>query len=258
MSSVVLNADACFRKMTEIPDYTGPMLRSLASLFCALLLASPGSSKSRMKSTFNFEGKVRTYYCFIPNQEGPMPLVVLLHGSQRDGLVMVDAWKGLAAKEHFIIAAPDSYDPSRWDSDQDSPGFLRAVISQVSASHPVDASRTFLFGHSGGAVYALALALMESEVYAAVGVHAGALPDQNLNLFARAERKIPIAIWVGDRDPFFPTDLVKQTKTEFESKGFRVQLTVLPNTGHTYEDVSDRVDSEAWAFFQRAASEYTH
>jgi poly(3-hydroxybutyrate) depolymerase len=239
--------------MTKIP-YTGPMFRSLAALFCALLLTSTAFSKSQMKSTFNFEGKVRTYYCFIPDQEGPLPLVVLLHGSQRNGLVMADAWKGLAAKQHFIIAAQDSYDPSRWDSDNDSPGFLRAMIDQVNAGHPVDASRIYLFGHSGGAVYALALALMESEVYAAVGVHAGALPSQNVNLLARAERKSPIAIWVGDRDPFFPADLVKQTKTEFESTGFHVQLTVLPNQGHSYEDVSDRVNREAWAFFQRATS----
>jgi poly(3-hydroxybutyrate) depolymerase len=232
------------------------MLRSLASVFCALVLTSPAFSKTKtVKSTFSFEGNARTYYCFVPYQEGPLPLVVLLHGSQRNGLVMADAWQGLAAKEHFIIAAPDSYDAARWDSDNDSPGFLRAMISQVSASHPVDASRIYLFGHSGGAVYALALALLESELYSAVAVHAGALPAQNVNLFARAERKIPIAIWVGDRDPFFPTDLVKQTKTEFESRGFRMQLNVLPNKGHSYEDVSDGVNREAWAFFQKAGSE---
>ena len=232
------------------------MLRPLASLFCALLLTSPALSKTKItESTFNFEGKVRTYYCFIPEQDGPLPLVVLLHGSGRNGLVMADAWKGLAAKEHFIIAAPDSYDPSRWDSDVDSHGFLKAMISQVNASHAVDANRIYLFGHSGGAVFALGLALLQSDLYAAVAVHAGALPAGNSDLLGRAPRRIPIAIWVGDRDPFFPIDLVKETKTKFESSGFRVQLTVLPNKPHSYEDVSDSVNRDAWAFFQKAVSE---
>lgn len=235
--------------------YTRLMLRSLASLFCALSVTLPVFAKTTEKSTFNFEGNLRTYYCFIPDEAGPLPLVVLLHGSHRDGRVMADAWKELAAKEHFIIAAPDSYDSASWQSDKDSPGFLRALIDQVNASHPVNSGRIYLFGHSGGAVYALLLALLDSVPYAAIAVHAGAVPAQNSDLFARAQRRIPIAIWVGDRDPFFPADLVKQTKTEFESNGFRVQLALLPSEGHSYEDVSASVNSQAWAFFQKAGLE---
>jgi hypothetical protein len=119
--------------------------RSLALIFCGLLLATTVLAKDNMKSSFRFEGKLRTYYCFVPDREGRLPLVVLLHGSGRDGLVMAEAWRSLAAKEQFIIAAPDSYDSWAWQSDKDSPNFLRAMVEQVNARHPVDASRIYLF-----------------------------------------------------------------------------------------------------------------
>jgi poly(3-hydroxybutyrate) depolymerase len=227
--------------------------RSVVLTFCGLLLAAPAFAKDNMKTVFKFEGKWRTYYFFAPDKEGPLPLVVLLHGSGRNGAVMADAWKGLALKEQFIIAAPDSYDSAAWQSDVDSPNFIRAMVEQVNSHHPVDDSRIYLFGHSGGAVYALALALIESEYFAATAVHAGALAPENYKLFARAKRRMPIAIWVGDRDSFFPVSLVKATKTEFESHAFHVELTILPNQTHSY-DAAD-VNGKAWEFFQKTRME---
>jgi poly(3-hydroxybutyrate) depolymerase len=224
--------------------------RSLALILGSLLLAAPVLAKDIMKSTFRFEGKQRTYYCFVPDREGLLPLVVLMHGSGAKGSVMANGWKDLASKEQFIIAAPDSYDPWAWQSDKDSPNFLRAMVEQVNAQHPVNASRIYLFGHSGGAVYALMLALVESEYYAAVAVHAGTLAPEHYNLFAKARRHIPIAIWVGDRDVFFPVAAVKEAKEEFEAKGFKVQLTILPNQTHIYNP--REVASGAWQFFWKA------
>ena len=216
-------------------------------------LVAPASAKEKtIKSEFKFAGKWRTYYSFIPDEQAPLPLVLLLHGSGRDGQVVVDAWKGLAAKEKFIIVGPDSFDPWAWQSDKDSPNFLRAVVEQVNAKHPIDASRIYLFGHSGGAVYALLLALVESEFFAATAVHAGQLHPENYNLFAKAHRHMPIAIWVGDQDTSFPVDMVKTTVKEFQSRGFQVELTVIPNGTHRYEQDSDRVNSGAWEFFQKA------
>jgi poly(3-hydroxybutyrate) depolymerase len=193
-------------------------LSALAVILCSLLLDAPSFAKDNLKSTFMFEGKRRTYYSFVPDKEGPLPLVVLLHGSGANGEVMANAWRGLAAKQKFTIAAPDSYDSGEWQSDKDSPNFLRAMVEQVNAKHPVDASRIYLFGHSGGAVYALMLALVESEYFAAVAVHAGALAPENYNLFAKARRRIPIAIWVGDSDSFFPGGSCQR-----DEKGIRVE-----------------------------------
>jgi poly(3-hydroxybutyrate) depolymerase len=210
-------------------------------------------SEAAAKITFEFEGVSRTYYSFIPEDEGPLPIVVLLHGSGRDGKVMVDAWRDLASKERFIIAAPNSYDPAGWAFKTDSPRFFHAVVEQVKAKHAVDASRIYLFGHSAGALHALVLGIVDSRFYAAVAVHAGALPPgYEKLLFAQADRRTPIAIWVGSNDPLFSVDVVKATKRQFEQNGFQVELSIIPNHDHNYYAIADRVNSSAWDFLKKA------
>jgi poly(3-hydroxybutyrate) depolymerase len=215
-------------------------------------ISGPGKEMATQQ-TFQFAGKPRTYSLFIPNGDGPLPVVVLLHGSGRSGQVMVDAWKGLASKEHFIIVAPDSFDPSGWGVKMDSPDFLHAVVEQVEARHAIDTTRIYLFGHSAGAVHALVFAIIDSHYYAATAVHAGALPPgYEKLLFSRVERRTPIAIWVGDKDPLFSVDAVTASKRLFEANGFDVKLTVIPDHDHDYYLISDEVNAQAWEFLKKA------
>ena len=202
------------------------------------------------KNTFLYTGKPRTFYTFVPEVEGPLPLVLLLHGSGRTGQVMVDAWAALASREHFIVAAPDAFDSAAWSIQADPPDFLHAVVEQVKAKHPVDESRIYLFGHSAGAEYALILAILDSHHFAATAVHAGVLQPENYRQFAHAGRRMPIAIWVGDRDLFFPLDQVTATKKEFESNGFPFELDVIPHHDHNYYVISDDVNRKAWDFLK--------
>jgi predicted esterase len=204
------------------------------------------------KNTFEFAGKSRTFYTFVPEVEGPLPLVLLLHGSGRNGQVMVDAWAALASKEHFIVAAPDAYDSSAWNIKADPPDFLHAVVAQVRAKHAVDQNRIFLFGHSAGAEYALLLAILDSNFFAAIAVHAGALQPDYYKLFAYAGRRMPIAIWVGDQDQYFPVDQVTAAKNKFESSGFPVEFAIIPNHDHNYYVISDEVNGKAWEFLKKA------
>jgi poly(3-hydroxybutyrate) depolymerase len=210
-----------------------------------------GADGAATKSTFEFAGNSRTYSSFIPAVEGALPVVVLLHGSGRNGQVMVDAWKDLASKEHFILAAPDSYDASGWAFRMDSPAFFHAVVEQVKARHAVDEARIYLFGHSAGAVHALVLAIVDSRYYAAVAIHAGALPPgYEKLLFAQADRRTPIAIWVGDKDPLFPVDAVTATKRQLEANGFPVRTSIIPDHDHNYYLVSSKVNREVWEFLK--------
>jgi len=229
------------------------MRRIQYCLVVLFLLAFANHAQAKDKSNrliFTYDGHPRTVYYYVPDDPGEEPIVVLLHGSGRDGTEMLNAWKSLAASEHFILAAPDSLNSAVWDSQYDPPAFLHAVVDQVSAIHKIDSRRIYLFGHSGGAVYALALALIDSEYYAATAVHAGAFPAQNEHLFTYAKRDMPIAIWVGDHDTFFPVDRVAATKALFDSHGFHVQLNVIPNHSHDYAEASEKVDRQAWKFFE--------
>ncbi len=55
--------------------------------------------------------------------------------------------------------------------------------------------------------------MMESEYFAATAIHAGSWRDEKeFGLIEYARRKTPLAIFVGDRDPFFPLNSVKATE----------------------------------------------
>jgi predicted esterase len=231
----------------------GPLL---APVWTSQASVPASGTEIATKLAFEFAGKSRTFYFFTPGSEGPLPLVVLLHGSGRNGQTMVDAWSGLASKEHFSIAAPDAYDSSGWSVKIDSPEFLRAVVEQVKVRHAVDESRIYLFGHSAGAVHALVIAIIDSHFYAATAVHAGAIPPgYEKLLFSRAQRRMPIAIWVGAEDPLFSVDAVTTTKQLFEQNGFQVELSVIPNHDHNYYAISDQVNSTAWGFLKKVRLE---
>ncbi len=215
-------------------------------------VSTPGN-ELRPRLSFEFAGKSRAYYAFIPEIEGPLPVVVLLHGSGRSGQVMIDAWKGLAAKERFIVVAPDAWDPAGWGVKMDSPEFLHAVVGQIEAKHAIDACRVYLFGHSAGAVYALILSVIDSRFFSAAAIHAGALPPgYESQILARADRRTPIAIWVGDKDPLFHADAVTATRSLLEANGFPVKLTVISNHDHNYYAIADEINKQAWSFLKRA------
>jgi poly(3-hydroxybutyrate) depolymerase len=223
-------------------------------------LIVPAFGKDREKVTqfsFQFASRPRTVYTVIPQREGAMPLVILLHGSGRNGAIMASIWKDLASREGFMIAAPDAYNAATWDSTKDTPDFFRAVIEQMKARHAIDGGRIYLFGHSAGAAYALFLTVVDSNLFAATAIHAGALQTNPNGLFEQAERKMPIAIWVGDHDAFFPVDQVVATKQIFESNGYMVKLSIILGHDHNYYAISDQINGKAWNFLKNAHIEGT-
>ena len=180
-----------------------------------------------------------------------MPLVILLHGSGRNGETMASNWRDLALREGFIVAAPDAYNAAMWDSGKDTPEFFRNLVEQVKSRHTVECSRIYLFGHSAGAAYALFLTVVDSDLFAATAIHAGALQTDTNGLFQQAKRCAPIAIWVGDHDAYFPVDQVMATKKIFESNGYKVELSVILGHDHNYYAIADEINSKAWNFLKK-------
>ena len=126
------------------------------------------------KLNITSEGKQRTYYIFVPaTGSAPKALVLLLHGSGRDRMSLIDPWKGLAEKEGIILVAPNSLNSQEWSFPVDGPNFLHEIVEAVKAKYPVDGKRIYLFGHSAGAVFSLYMGVIESKYFAAVAVHAG-------------------------------------------------------------------------------------
>jgi poly(3-hydroxybutyrate) depolymerase len=225
----------------------------LSFAFAGVSAASPGAtSQQASQESFEFAELGRSYSLFVPTSAAaPSPLLVLLHGSYGTGAALVSWWMSLAEQEGIVLAAPEARERAAWQLRADGPQFIRAVIEQVAAKHPIDRGRIYLFGSSGGAVYSLTLSMLESQLFAATAVHAGAWRAPNeFRAVPYAKRKIPIAIFIGDKDEYFPLFAVRKTQSALEKAGHPVQVTVIPGHTHPYADVALEVNRSAWQFMK--------
>ena len=123
----------------------------------------------------------------------PMPLVVLLHGYTSDG-ADAERYFGLTAesdRRRFLYAMPDGTENRRgqrfWNATGaccdfertgvDDSGYLRRLIDLVKSTHPVDAARVYLVGHSNGGFMAYRMACEHADTVTAIVSLAGAVTN---------------------------------------------------------------------------------
>lgn len=231
------------------------VFRGLALAFL-MVMAAPVQAAVPAKQTLSFEGQDRTYYLYVPDGgAGPLPMVVLLHGSGGNGLFMLQRWQDIATREHIVLLAPDSRRTDvGWDIHNDGPDYIHAAIHAVAADHAIDFHRLYVFGQSGGAVYALNLAMLESEYFAAVAYHAGGWRKPAEYKFADyAKRKIPLAAFVGDKDEYFSVESVQATENILKQHGIPAELHLLPGGIHAYSEVPKDFHDTVWNFLKANA-----
>lgn len=228
---------------------------SVRWLVLAILCASC-VSEAQEQATFAYNGETRVFSYYRPSDASAeaLPVVMLLHGSGGSSAGLIRHWIALADKEQIILVAPDSKNRSYWQRSTEPSEFFRDLIEVVNLKHPVQRERVYLFGHSGGAVYALTLAMMQSHYFAAVSVHAGAWRNaQELNIHQLAARAIPVGIVIGSRDPFFPLRDARKTQEVLDRAGHPTLLHVIQRHDHDYVDVAQETNALAWTFLRRFA-----
>jgi len=233
-------------------------LSSSLALLCLLIFFTPialvqDKLGKIVKESIISNQKKRNYYLFVPaTVKASTPLIVLLHGSGHNGLSLVEPWKDLATKEGFIIVGPDAASGGGWSAPRDGPDFLHDLVEALKSKYSINPRRIYLFGHSAGAVFALMMSTAESEYFAATAIHAGAFrtPDEYKTI-SNATRKIPLAIWVGTNDAFFPLADVRATRDAFQSKGFTIEVTEMPGHTHWYYDLAPSINQRAWEFLKK-------
>ena len=230
-------------------------LHILLALTLLLLSAVSSSAKDDItKELITSNGKTRAYYLYVPSTikaQTPAPLIIMLHGSNRTGVTLVEKWKDFAKKEGIIIAGPDASNLSGWGSPQDGPDYLHELVEELKTKYPVNPRRVYLFGHSAGASFALHMSLMESEYFAATAIHAGALAPDDMSMIDLAKRKIPISIQVGDSDQFFPLKAVRATRDALKEAEIPVELIEIANHDHWYYDKAAKFNQTAWDFLKK-------
>lgn len=219
------------------------------------VLSGNGFAKDEIeKNELKSEGKNRSYYLFVPksvDKNNPAPLLILLHGSGRNGKILIEHWQKLAEKEGIILAGPDAQNSAGWATPGDGPKFIYDLAEELKSKYPVNPQRVYLFGHSAGGIFGLLMSILESNYFAATAVSAGALKKQHYTLLDDAERKIPIAMFVGTQDPLFPLAAVRETRDAFAEKNFVVELTEIPNLNHNYYSRSTEINAQAWNFLKQ-------
>ena len=225
----------------------------LALILLLVSFASAAANDDIIKERMKSSGKTRVYYLYVPaTVKGPAPLIIMLHGSNRTGVTLVEKWKDYAKKEGIILVGPDASNLAGWQSPQDGPDFLYELVEEVKTKYPINARRMYLFGHSAGASFALHMSLMESEYFAATAIHAGSLrTDDELKLIRLAKRKIPISIQVGDSDQYFPIKEVRATRDALKEAGIPVDLIEIENHDHWYYDKASKFNQTAWEFLKK-------
>jgi poly(3-hydroxybutyrate) depolymerase len=227
-----------------------PAVARIAVLALAPAAAAAGPAVE--KATFESGGAARTYFLVAPPAApADAPLLVTLHGSGHDGRSLVDKWKSFAEEKGIVLAGPSSRDPARWSSPVDGPELLRDLVRAVAAKARFDPRRVYLFGHSAGALFAIHVALLESEYFAAAAAHAGAIQAAQYGALDYARRKIPIALLIGDNDRFFSVRLVSDLRDALSARGFPVEMTAIPGHTHDYYGSAKDINRRAWEFLSK-------
>jgi polyhydroxybutyrate depolymerase len=140
------------------------------------------------------DGRERPYRIHVPESVGeePVALLVALHGGggSADQFAGENGLEALADEEGFVVVHPEGISGRAerlhtWNAGNccgaaaqegvDDVAFVRAVVEEVAGALPIDADRVFAIGHSNGGMLAYRLACEAADVFAAVGLQAGAL-----------------------------------------------------------------------------------
>lgn len=232
-------------------------------LLLALVFVVASAADKPEKQTITFAGQERVYYTFAPERFGvapekaitPAPLLLLLHDSGGDGVSQIEQWQDLAEQEGLVLVAPNSLDTSERSMGTNGPEFLHAVVEAVRGKYSIDGKRIYLFGHSSGAVFALGMSVMQPQYFAATGVHAGALRNFHALQDTAAKRKLPLAIWVGTEDPYFPPTTVRSTQSELNKYGLDAQVFEMKGHDHDYYAVAKDLNPKIWSFLSACSLE---
>lgn len=220
----------------------------------ALLQADTPAGDRDLRESIVSGGRQRNYRVFVPDgfgRTGPAPAVVLFNGSGSSVDPLLDQWRTVARSDGVMLIGPGAFEAGAWRIPEDSPELTQDVVEALKARFPIDPRRVYLVGHSGGAGHVLLLGLLESEYFAAVAAHAGALRAGDAPLLDMAKRKIPMAIWVGTNDRLVPLKMVRDTAAVLKARGFPVKATEIKGHTHAYAERGQEVTAQAWEFLRK-------
>ncbi len=192
------------------------------------------------------------YLSFAPPSSGDqgLPVLLLLHGAGDEAVNFIRPWEHMARAKKIVLIAPQL--PRERSFEAIAPKVFRCLVEDVKTQVRADPQRIYIFGNSMGGYLAYDGALLESNYFAAAAIHAMGIDDDYVGIVARAARKIPIAIYMGDSDALVSLAQVRKTRALLEKAGFPVRYREIARHGHNYYEISDAINEDAWKFLEGA------
>ena len=165
------------------------------------------------------DGITRSWIQYVPSKlretaDGKAPLLVCVHGAALNGEYFAErtGFIRLAEEFGFIIAFPTgsistgiapSWNTNKAEDQWDDVGFIQAMIDDIKAKQPVDASRVYYYGHSMGGMFLQKLVGYLDGTFAAVCATGCAFKSVTVEPF---EKVTPFWVVMGEFD-FFGTKI---------------------------------------------------
>ncbi len=201
-------------------------------LLLTLLLVAPeralGASGTFIDSTMTWDGVTRYYEVYVPyNLPANPAMLLMLHGTKfnlpTDPPITANwGWLGFADKYHFLLVKPAStYNPKsgqwNWNADfldgafpspaPDDSGFLRQLITNLTAQYAADPKRIYVAGMSSGAEMAQRVGVEISDLVAAIVPASGQISAvHTLPIVLPGSPVAPVSVqeWHGTLDTVLP------------------------------------------------------
>jgi polyhydroxybutyrate depolymerase len=172
--------------------------------------AQQGRGPGHYADTFKQFEVDRNYIVRVPKgykQGTPTPVVIALHGlsNNMDLFSATTKIEDVADQEGFICVIPNGVPDNfrGWNTgflavagSKDDVGFVTTILDKVENEFTTDKKRTFVFGHSNGAMMAYYLGGVMSDRFAAVAGIAGTIGIPRATTIVKAvpEPKNPISV----------------------------------------------------------------
>ncbi len=217
-------------------------------LFCAVPAVLSASSKDVISKTVACAKYQFHYLLYAPPRNTASPAIVILHGAGDQPDPMVEAWKSLAKKEGIILIAPAL--PRVAAFEEVAPQVFRCIVEDAKKDVLLDPYRIYVFGNSMGGYLGYDAAMLQSRYFAAAAIHAMGISQDYYWIVARAERKTPVAIYIGDREQPDLYEQARKTRDLLRKENFPVHYVEIRDHDHNYYALSDHINEDAWNFLK--------
>jgi poly(3-hydroxybutyrate) depolymerase len=205
---------------------------------CTLLIVVAMSSSLRAEASL-VESPCRRCTLDVPlDATDPAPLVVVLHGDNDSARERAMKWRPAIEQRGWALLSLECPRELgcpegswyKWDHDA---SWVLEQVRDVIATYPIDPSRVYLVGWSGGATFIGQHLPAWSSVFAATVIHGGGVQPRSQEC---PDRPFPAYFLVGDANPAHGG--MKRLRAYFEDCGQEVRWDLLRGANHEREDTA--------------------